>query len=240
MEEEAIQSSRSRASSAAPAALKKIESTSARMEEGVALERTRKIRGKVSSIIDDEKLSGVEVSVNETSLKTVTDSDGTYTIEIPEDRDALLIYSYPGFESKEVQVVDREIIDVNIEPDPAFVSEIVALGYQDAGEKINTSNSYIPPRPVGGSLKFNEYVQENIRYPFLAIDEKIGGAVKLKITVGIYGQISNVEVLKSLGEGFDEEAVRLIVEGPEWEAAVEGDTAVARDVEIKIRFWPPE
>ena len=62
----------------------------------------------------------------------------------------------------------------------------------------------------------------------------------MKFVVTPNGQISRLEVLKSLGEDFDREAIRLLKEGPVWEPAVENGSNVEKEVTIKIRFRPPE
>ena len=49
-----------------------------------------------------------------------------------------------------------------------------------------------------------------------------------------------MEVVKSLGEDFDKEAMRLVNEGPDWEPAMENDSVVEKEVTVKIRFRPPE
>jgi TonB family protein len=94
--------------------------------------------------------------------------------------------------------------------------------------------------PVGGNSTFREFVKNNLRYPASGLEDEIKGMVKLKFTVGSNGQISNMEVLKSLGEDFDREAIRLVNEGPKWEPAKENGRVVERDVKVKIRFRPPE
>jgi TonB family protein len=63
--------------------------------------------------------------------------------------------------------------------------------------------------------------------------------VKLKFIVGLNGQISNIEIAKSLGEAFDNEAIRLLKEGPDWAPAEFNGEKVEREVKVKIRFRPP-
>jgi TonB family protein len=62
----------------------------------------------------------------------------------------------------------------------------------------------------------------------------------LNFKVDIQGQIIEIDVEKSLGEVFDQEAIRLLREGPEWEPARENDSAVAGKATVKIRFRPKE
>ncbi len=200
----------------------------------------RTITGKIVSREDDEAIPGVNVIVKGSNLGTVTDFEGNYSIDVPKDKDVTLVYSYIGFSSEEVEVKDKDNIDVNIEPDVNSLSEIVVTGYGVDKDVGNAPYSYTPPMPKGGNGLFREYIEQNIRYPSAGLDEKIKGTVKLKFSVGIHGEISNMEIVKSLGTDFDREAIRLVTEGPAWEPAIENDSTITKEVKVKIRFRPPE
>ena len=210
---------------------------------------TRTITGKVRSEEDDEALPGVNIVVKGSGAGSVSDIEGNYSIEVPVDEEVTLVYSSIGYTSEEVDVGEQQEIDINIEPDIAALSEIVVTGYasqkkQDvtgavSSVRIDNETRYDPPRPVGGNGSFKDYVRNNIRYPKSGLEDKIKGTVKLKFTVGVNGSISNMEVLKSLGEDFDNEAIRLLNEGPNWESAKENDSSVVKEVKVKIRFRPP-
>jgi TonB family protein len=108
---------------------------------------------------------------------------------------------------------------VNIEPDITALSEIVVTGYGSQESEEEPGYSFTPPRPVGGQTVFKNYVNEYLRYPESGMDKEIKGTVKLKFTVTTDGTIKNMEVIKSLGSDFDQEAIRLVNEGPAWEPA---------------------
>ena len=213
-------------------------------------EPTKTITGKVRSEEDDEALPGVNIVVKGSGNGSVSDVEGNYSIEVPEDEEVTLVYSSVGYTSEEVNVGEQQKIDINIEPEITSLSEIVVTDYatqkhQDvsgavSSVRIENEIRFDPPRPVGGNGSFKDYVRENMRYPESGLEEKIKGTVKLKFAVGVNGSISNMEVLKSLGEDFDSEAIRLLNEGPAWEPAKENDAAVVKEVKVKIRFRPPE
>ena len=200
----------------------------------------RTVTGKIVSVEDNTPVPGVNVIVKGSSVGTVSDIDGNYKINVPEDEDATLVYSYIGLNSEEMEVKDQDSIDVAMEPDFKQLSEIVvtAHGVDEAAE--DKPYSFIPPKPKGGNSNWKDYIEANLRYPESGLEKAIKGTVKLKFSVGTDGRISNLEVVKSLGEDFDQEAIRLVVEGPDWEPAIENDSAVARDVKVKIRFKAPE
>lgn len=215
-------------------------------------QNTRTITGKVVSAEDDEGLPGVNVILKGSTKGTISDAEGNYSIDVPAAKEAVLVFSYVGFISEEVSVTDRNEMIVAIEPDITSLSEIVVIGYGAQAKRDLTgavsafenetqdTYNYVPPMPAGGNSSFKAYVKENMRYPVSALEQGIKGIVRLKFTVGRDGQISDVAIMKSLGDDFDREALRLVQEGPKWEPARENDVAVEREVEIKIRFKPQE
>ena len=212
----------------------------ARNKKASFADNTKTIRGKVYSVEDETAVPGVNVVVKGASIGTITDIDGNYSINVPEGQDVTLVYSYIGLSTMEIQVDNLEHIDVKMEPDFSELAEVVVVAYGVAEESENNSYSYIPPKPDGSKGKWKDYIKENIRYPSSGMAEKIKGTVKLRFTVNRDGSITNMEVLKSLGDEFDKEAIRLVNEGPKWEPAKLNDEIVKREVRVKIRFRPPE
>lgn len=219
--------------SKAPAAMKKESSGSLSRRAAVNVD-TRTISGKITSSEDGEALPGVNILVKGTTAGSVSDMDGAYLIEVPSDTATLVVASV-GFETAEIKVKDARELDVEISPDVASLSEVVVVGYEKSGDYENTNT---PPKPAVGDSAYKLYIKENLRYPESGLADKTKGVVVLKFSVGIDGQILNMEVQKSLGEEFDEEAIRLVVEGPAWKPAVENDSTVVREVKLKIRFRP--
>jgi hypothetical protein len=65
---------------------------------------TRIITGRIMSAEDDEALSGVNVIVKGSGVGTITDIEGNYSIEVPENEDVTLVYSSVGYTQEEVEV----------------------------------------------------------------------------------------------------------------------------------------
>jgi periplasmic protein TonB len=72
------------------------------------------------------------------------------------------------------------------------------------------------PEPDGGMTAFYKYVGENLKYPNLARRNNIEGRVFIKFVVERDGKLTDVQVLKGIGGGCDEEAVRVIAAAPKW------------------------
>ncbi|MEM7368065.1 MAG: TonB family protein [Bacteroidota bacterium] len=71
------------------------------------------------------------------------------------------------------------------------------------------------PHFPGGNAALNAYIKKHVRYPEKApIGRK--GQVVVQVVVNADGSLSNLLLLKGLGEGFDEEAIRLVAQMPRW------------------------
>ena len=92
-----------------------------------AVMQEKTITGKVTSAEDNSDLPGVSVLIKGTATGTVTDIDGNYSIEVPDG--SILLFSYVGFISEEVEVGNRSVIDFVMTPDLTQLEEIVVVGY---------------------------------------------------------------------------------------------------------------
>ena len=75
-----------------------------------------------------------------------------------------------------------------------------------------------PPTPKGGVAVLGEFIEANLQYPKKAREQKITGIVVVQFVVEMDGSLSNVKVIKGIGAGCDEEAVRLIKASSPWNA----------------------
>ena len=73
-------------------------------------------------------LPGVNVVVKGTIIGTVCDSNGRYSIAVPNEN-AVLQFSFMGFLTQEVMVGSRRVIDVNLIEDTQQIEEVVVVGY---------------------------------------------------------------------------------------------------------------
>lgn len=86
------------------------------------------ISGRVTSSDDGQGIPGVSVTVQGTSQGTVTDVEGNYNLEVP-DENATLVFSYVGFISETVTVGSQTVINVELVPDVIALGEIIVVGY---------------------------------------------------------------------------------------------------------------
>jgi protein TonB len=71
-------------------------------------------------------------------------------------------------------------------------------------------------RPEGGLEAFFTYLKQNQKYPAKARKNQVQGKVMVEFMVEKDGSLTNFKVLKKMGSGLDEEAIRLIEKGPAW------------------------
>lgn len=86
------------------------------------------VTGTVTSSTNGEGIPGVSILIKGTSTGTVTDLNGNYSLSVP-DEDAILEFSFVGFNSQEVPVNGRSVINVALEEDVTSLEEVVVVGY---------------------------------------------------------------------------------------------------------------
>ncbi len=86
------------------------------------------ISGKVTDSQTGELMPGVNVLVTGTTIGTITDVSGRYTIPVP-DRNGTLRFSFIGYITQEIPLNGRSTIDVNLVSEITGLDEVVVIGY---------------------------------------------------------------------------------------------------------------
>jgi len=107
-------------------------------ENAVPEPQPRTITG---TVIDEEgqPLIGVTVSVKGTTVGTITDIDGKYRIEVPDDAE-VLVFSYVGMLTQEIPIGDQTTIDLTMTADLLGLEEVVVIGY-GTRKKVNLTGA---------------------------------------------------------------------------------------------------
>ncbi len=85
------------------------------------------ISGIVTDNTNGEGIPGVNILIKNTTSGTISDVDGNYNLEAPGD--ATLVFSFVGFETQEVNVAGRQVLNVLLAADLTELSEVVVVGY---------------------------------------------------------------------------------------------------------------
>ncbi|HWA33565.1 MAG TPA: TonB-dependent receptor plug domain-containing protein, partial [Cyclobacteriaceae bacterium] len=91
------------------------------------------VSGKVISAEDGQGMPGINIVVKGTNTGSVTDVNGAYRVNAPQD--GSLIFSFIGFETQEIKIGQRAVIDVVMKPDPKQLEEVVVTGYREENRR---------------------------------------------------------------------------------------------------------
>jgi hypothetical protein len=214
------------------------------------------VRGTVVASSNGEPLPGVNVIVKGTSQGTVSDIQGNFTLEVPSGSETLLTFNFIGYETKEFKVSDNKEITLAMNEDITSLDEVVVIGYgaqkksdmtgavssvrtEDLDHQAPANPVVLEPRPVCKQSEYKDYISGNIRYDNLpAFDKEV--VARLRFTVTAFGEIVNITVQKSAGKNFDNEAIRLLKEGPAWLPGTIDGIPADEEVNLKIKFEPPD
>ena len=120
--------------------------------------------------------------------------------------------------------------------DPPEIWEPTTLPPED----IDEPDFYIvvekDPEFPGGEIARLKYLRDNVKYPQAAREAGIQGIVYLSFIIEASGTVSNVEVLRGIGGGCDEEAVRVVKNMPKWSPGEQRDQKVRVQYSLQIKF----
>jgi TonB family protein len=123
--------------------------------------------------------------------------------------------------------------DLLLNPAPVNVPTVRAAPAASAKPLLT---SEIAPEFPGGSRGMARYFRRNYRYPSSAQENSVEGVVYIRFVVNADGSLSNYKLLKGIGYGCDEEALRLIRNMPDWTPGENGGQKVPVYKTIPITF----
>ena len=133
----------------------------------------REVSGTVTSDTG-EPVPGVNVLVQGTTIGTVTDTNGSFTLSVPDDAKTL-VFSFIGYQTQEVEIGEQSVVEVVLQEDITALSEVVVVGY-GTQERANVTGAI-------AQVKSESF--ENI--PISSIEQ------------GFASQLPGVEVVQSSG-----------------------------------------
>ncbi|MGA0556310.1 TonB family protein [Larkinella sp. VNQ87] len=212
-------------------------------EQALAAAPAAKLNGRTLSgrVVgeNNEPLAGVSVVLKNTPRGTTTDSLGRFQLPEVSKNDVLQLSSV-GYLKTEIQPGQQSLDSIRLAPDVKGLAEVVVVGYgAQAKRELTGSVARTKPdnRPHAlAPANFLTYLAQNRRTPPQAQGKGISGTVRVRFLVNTDGALSQFKVVKSLGYGYDEEAVRLLREGPRWQPIHRHGKPFAQVVEQDIVF----
>lgn len=152
----------------------------------------------------------------------------------------------PKPQATQIQVVEDDVevedeIDINAEVSQEeiieeYVYEAPEIEEEEIVEaEIFTVVEQMPEFP-GGAAEMTRFIQKNIKYPMMARESDIQGRVYVNFVVEPDGSVSNVTVMRGIGGGCDEEAVRIVNMMPKWNPGKQRGVAVRCSFTVPIVF----
>jgi len=93
------------------------------------------------------------------------------------------------------------------------------------------------PEFIGGQDAMYEYLAKNLSYPAAAKDAGIQGIVYVTFVIIETGKVTGVKLLRGIGGGCDEEALRVVESMPYWNAGTQRGKKVKVQFNLPIRFY---
>ena len=146
-------------------------------------------------------------------------------------------------QTTQIQVVEDDVevedVEINAEVDQNEVIEEyvpVEVEEEEVEEaEIFTIVEEMPDFP-GGMAKLADYLAKNIKYPQMARESGIQGRVFVNFVIEPDGSVSNVNVMRSLGGGCDEEAIRVVKSMPKWKPGKQRGKPVRVSYILPVNF----
>jgi TonB-linked SusC/RagA family outer membrane protein len=146
--------------------------------------QVRTITGVVTAGDTKETLPGATVMVKGTAGGAVTDIDGKYVVTVKAEK-AILVFSFVGYNTKEIEVVAQTVVDVQLDPSKTTLDEIVVIGYGSV-RKSDLSGSV-------GSVKAADITKITALNPVQSLQGNVTG-VQVTSTSGTPGENPAVRI----------------------------------------------
>lgn len=110
-------------------------------------------------------LAGVSVTIKGTTTGTITDQNGNYSITVPDD--AVLVFSYVGYEDQEIAVSGKSTLNVSLQLSTKIMDQVVVVGY-GSSKKLDLTGSV-------AQVKGEEVAKQSTFSPISALQGKVAG-----------------------------------------------------------------
>jgi TonB-linked SusC/RagA family outer membrane protein len=128
------------------------------------------ISGTVVDNLNGEPLPGVNILVKEHKLGTVTDVNGKFSLEVP--KDAVLIFSYVGFESYTLVALENKNVKIKMISAVTALDDLVVIGYGSTTKKETTGSI--------ATVKKEDFNRGAYNNPLALLQGKVAGLTIVK------------------------------------------------------------
>jgi TonB-dependent starch-binding outer membrane protein SusC len=163
----------------------------------------RSISGSVSDRSANESLPGASVLIKGTTIGSITDIDGKFSLKAPSG-ESVLVVSYVGYETVEIPVGNQTVFNVQLVPSKTSLQEVVVVGYGSTKVKDLTSSIT--------TVKGDDITRTPASQPLQALQGKVAGMQV--VTSGGPGDSPTIRI-RGVGSfpGRDNESPLYVVDG---------------------------
>jgi protein TonB len=150
----------------------------------------------------------------------------------------------PPRQVTQIKIVEDDVeveddLDIDVEADDATEFEEY-VPPEEEEEEVEEQQIFqvvenMPEFP-GGRSALMKYLATNIKYPPYAKEAGIQGRVFINFVVETNGNITNVKVLRGIGGGCDEEAIRVVKSMPKWSPGMQRGKPVRVSFNLPVKF----
>lgn len=179
-----------------------------------------------SWVIDDTPEEMVEITLQNKEPPPPSPPEQTTIIEIV-DNDIEV--------EQEIEIDVEANQDTEMEVYNPIIESELEEEEEEAEEQVFMVVESMPQFP-GGDVALMKYLGENINYPKAARESGIQGRVFVSFVVEKDGKVTNIIILRGIGGGCDEEAIKVVQEMPEWIPGKQRGMPVRVQFNLPINF----
>lgn len=141
----------------------------------------------------------------------------------------------------ELKVADPGQKDQKGDPNQAITID-EPVGNSDVKQVVEENPNQIftavEQQPVfpGGDAGFNKYLSKSIHYPAIARENNVQGRVIVQFVVERDGSLTDIKVVRGIGSGCDEEAIRALKASPKWKPGIQNGRPVRVQYSVPVAF----
>ena len=210
-----------------------------------------KLSGQVMSANMKKPVIGASIVVRGTTNGTLSDADGKFELQVK--KGDVLVVSYIGLQTQSLPVETQANLVVWMKDDVQSMEEMVVVGMVPKEEAASASQIVPNAKPVvqdgeiftvveempqfpGGMGEAMKFLAKNIKYPAVALQNKIEGRVIVQFVVKENGKVADLKVVRGVTPELDAEALRVVGLMPDWIPGKQRGKAVAVKYTMPITF----
>ena len=210
-----------------------------------------KLSGQVMSVAGKKPVVGASVLVRGTTYGTLSDANGKFELQVK--KGDVLVVSYIGLQTQSLPVETQANLVVWMKDDVQSMEEMVVVGMAPKEEAASASQIVPNAKPVvqdgeiftvveempqfpGGMGEAMKFLAKNIKYPAVALQNKIEGRVIVQFVVKENGKVAELKVVRGVTPELDAEALRVVGLMPDWIPGKQRGKAVAVKYTMPITF----